>query len=165
MARAGSPGISRSRKNVTSVMPNSAMTVWKSRRGSVPKRFTGLPLRGRYRQRLQRQVVVAQRGRVEPVHPVAHAVPVGAVVDDDERRLLVDDLLDLVVHLLPGAAVGLAARLGDEGVGLAAGPVAVEGVRAALGVGPERGDLVRVDDVVRPVPLAHLRVAAVFLVV
>src|SRR5215831_17883695 len=123
MARAGSPGISRSRKNVTSVMPSSAMTVWKSRRGSVPKRFTrAAALRGAHRQRLQGQVVVAERGRVEPVHPVTHAVPVGAVVDHDERGLLVDDLLDLVVHLLPGAAVELAARLGDQGVGLAAGP-------------------------------------------
>src|SRR5215472_17536282 len=103
MARAGSPGMSRSRKNVTSVMPKMTITRCTSRRGSIPKRFTGRLLQGvltgaRHRllsqgrgdgrrrplvrverQRLERQVVVAERSHLEPVHQAAHAVPVGAV--------------------------------------------------------------------------------------
>src|SRR5215467_4047492 len=43
MARAGSPGISRSRKNVTRLMPKSRITSWAIRRGKVANRFTGLP--------------------------------------------------------------------------------------------------------------------------
>src|SRR5580693_10566117 len=166
MASAGSPGISRSRKNVTSVIPSMTMTRWPSRRGSDPKRLTCYRLSGiADRQRFQRQVVVAERRHVEPVHPVAHAVAVGAVVGDDERRLLVHDLLDLAVHLLPRAVIELGPGLRDQAVGLVVAPVAVEGVRPALAVGAEGRDLVRVDDVVRPVPLAQLGVAVVLLVV
>src|SRR6185437_2239702 len=100
MARAGSPGISRSRKNVTRVMPNSTMTTCTRRRGKEPKRLTSpsplaslspvppevvpdghggaRPAPGRLvladGQRLQGQVVVAQRSRVEAMHPVPDAV-------------------------------------------------------------------------------------------
>src|SRR2546430_3563446 len=100
-----------------------------------------------HRQRLQGQVVVAERGHVEPVHPVPDAVAVGAVVGDDERRLLVDDLLDLVIHVLALAVVQLGSGLVDEAAGLRVAPVAVEGVGAALAVRAERGDLIGVDDV------------------
>src|SRR6266487_2812635 len=165
MARAGSPGISRSSRNVTSVIPNSTMTRWARRRGSVPKRLTSAASVRAHRERLQGQLVVAQRGHVEPVDPVADAVPVGAVVDDHERRLLVDDLLDLAVHLLPRGVAALGARLIDQRRGLAVAPVAVERIGAALAVGAERGHLVGCDAVVGPVPLAHLRVTVVLLVV
>src|SRR3984957_17382329 len=176
MARAGSPGMSRSRKNVTSVIPKTMITRCTSRRGSIPKRVTRLPPPGvgdgwcrslvrADRQRLQGQVVVAERRHLESVHPVADAVPVRAVVGNDERGLLVHDLLDLVVHLLARGAAELGPGLRDQAVGLRVAPVAVEGVRAALTVGAERGDLIGVDYVVGPVPLAHLGVAVVLLVV
>src|SRR5450432_2125873 len=108
MASAGSPGISRSRKNVTSVMPNSRMTSCASRRGNEPNRLTGcLPRRLvlPHRQGFQGQVVVAERGDVEALHPAADAVAVRAVVDDQVGRLRVDDLLDLGV-LLGALAAG-----------------------------------------------------------
>src|SRR5207302_7770783 len=117
--------------NVTSVMPNRMMTTCTRRRGSDPNRLTSyLPLPGplvrTHGQRLQGQVVVAERGGVEAVHPVAHPVAVRAVVHHHERRLLVDGLLDLVVELLAGGAVQLAAGLVDGVDGRGVTPGAAE---------------------------------------
>src|SRR6266851_9219766 len=161
--------MSRSRKKVTRVMPNPIITRCTSLRGSVPKRLTvDLPWRVAElvladRQGLEREVVVAERGDVEALHPVADPVPVRAVVDDDERRLLIDDLLDLAVERLPVGRVQLEPGLIHQLAGQAAAPVAVEGVGTALAVGAERRDLIGVADVVRPVPLAHLGVPAILL--
>src|SRR6266851_1337600 len=158
--------MSRSRKKVTRVMPNPIITRCTSLRGSVPKRLTAdLPWRVAELvladcQGLEREVIVAERGDVEALHPVADRVPVRAVVGDHERRLLVDDLLDLAVKGLPLCRVQLEPGLIHQLAGQAAAPVAVEGVGTALAVAAERRDLVGVDDVVGPVPLAHLRVPA-----
>src|SRR5258708_32392792 len=99
--------MSRSRKKVTRVMPNPIITRCTSLRGSVPKRLTAdLPWRVAELvladcQGLEREVIVAERGDVEALHPVADRVPGRAVVGDHERRLLGDDLLDLAVNGLP----------------------------------------------------------------
>src|ERR1041385_4560288 len=127
------------------VIPRSTGIIWRSRRTTKLRRLTrsagrpavhGRPPRGSsvavHRQVEQREVVGPERTGVEAVNPRPVCVAIRAVVEYDEGGLLVDDLLDLVVHLRTLPRVELGAGSVDELRRPRVAPVAVERARAAV---------------------------------
>src|SRR6266508_6799915 len=149
MTLAGSPGIRRSKKNRTRVIPNTTGIICASRRAiywPITGSSAGADLP---RGRDFAEDPLAHRMVEEALHALLDHVDIGYDVKVDERRVLHMDLLDPGVYVAPLGFVDHRAALLRQIDRLLVGPAGVI-VLYLLRQDGVRDQLIRVDDIVGP---------------